>query len=253
MTKPQSPRVKFSRVARICPVCQKTYHALVSLLRRGKARTCGVACRNTLCSQRRHPQKHFGRKRQPRIPRVCPVCLTYYEVTEWEMKGGKKKGCSLRCSMILGTQDSVRWQETHKKGPRTTPEHRRMIKQRKNATYRARHRAELSAKQTAYIKANPEVKHRAQVKRRALKWQTEICDFTLAQWRALKDLYDHRCAYCGETFERLTMDHVIALSKGGNHTLRNIVPACRSCNSSKGRRALPLLISPKPFYDLIKR
>jgi len=30
------------------------------------------------------------------------------------------------------------------------------------------------------------------------------------------------------------MDHVIPLSKGGKHLPSNVVPACASCNSSKG-------------------
>jgi 5-methylcytosine-specific restriction endonuclease McrA len=52
--------------------------------------------------------------------------------------------------------------------------------------------------------------------------------------------YDHRCAYCGNKFENLTMDHVIPLSKGGRHEIDNIVPACRFCNGSKHNK--PLLI-----------
>ena len=38
--------------------------------------------------------------------------------------------------------------------------------------------------------------------------------------------------------ERLTQDHVIPLSKGGQHIKENIVPACPSCNSKKGNRML---------------
>jgi 5-methylcytosine-specific restriction endonuclease McrA len=30
----------------------------------------------------------------------------------------------------------------------------------------------------------------------------------------------------------------VPLSRGGSHTASNIVPACRSCNSSKGARSL---------------
>lgn len=47
-----------------------------------------------------------------------------------------------------------------------------------------------------------------------------------------------QCAYCSceldeETF---TVDHKVPVSKGGTDDLENLVPACRSCNSSKGAR-----------------
>jgi hypothetical protein len=42
-----------------------------------------------------------------------------------------------------------------------------------------------------------------------------------------------RCAYCNKILENATQDHFIAMSKGGEYTKNNIVPACKSCNSSK--------------------
>jgi len=41
------------------------------------------------------------------------------------------------------------------------------------------------------------------------------------------------CVYCGK-HKPLTLDHVAPLSRGGDHRRTNLVPACRSCNSSKG-------------------
>lgn len=44
-----------------------------------------------------------------------------------------------------------------------------------------------------------------------------------------------RCAYCGHIGD-LTLDHVIPRSQGGANDARNLVMACKSCNSSKGDR-----------------
>ena len=41
------------------------------------------------------------------------------------------------------------------------------------------------------------------------------------------------CAYCGEADVALQRDCVLAISRGGRYTLDNVVPACRSCNTSK--------------------
>lgn len=43
------------------------------------------------------------------------------------------------------------------------------------------------------------------------------------------------CVYCGAT-ERISIDHVIPLSRGGKHEAANLAPACLSCNCSKGAR-----------------
>ena len=57
-------------------------------------------------------------------------------------------------------------------------------------------------------------------------------DLTDAQWAALQGAWGG-CAYCGATGTPLQRDCVLALSRGGRYTLGNIVPACRSCNTSK--------------------
>ena len=62
----------------------------------------------------------------------------------------------------------------------------------------------------------------------------------------------HACFYCGRTLrkaeeigddphhpERITFDHLIPKSRGcSSKDLTNLVEACRSCNSSKGRKTL---------------
>ena len=46
------------------------------------------------------------------------------------------------------------------------------------------------------------------------------------------------CCYCGELIERPHMDHLIPKIKKGPDHANNLVPACRSCNSSKGGKDL---------------
>lgn len=55
---------------------------------------------------------------------------------------------------------------------------------------------------------------------------------TIQQWQTIKLYFDNKCAYCGKK-EKLEQEHFVALSKGGEYTHNNIIPACRSCNSSK--------------------
>ena len=41
-----------------------------------------------------------------------------------------------------------------------------------------------------------------------------------------------KCAYCGSS-DPMTLDHVIARSRGGKHTQNNLIGACADCNFLK--------------------
>jgi len=79
--------------------------------------------------------------------------------------------------------------------------------------------------------------------RRRTNLSRAIADLTESQWRAIQTAYKHRCAYCGKR-KPLTQDHVVPVSQGGAHTASNIIPACVSCNSSKGARLPQVIYQP---------
>jgi len=61
--------------------------------------------------------------------------------------------------------------------------------------------------------------------------------FTRADWLALLKEFDHACAYCG-TETKLSLEHLMPLSRDGKTEVGNIVPACIPCNSSKRDQTL---------------
>lgn len=67
--------------------------------------------------------------------------------------------------------------------------------------------------------------------------------FTPAEWRSLLDKYEHKCLWCGKTGGKLTVDHVLPVSKGGTNYIDNIQPLCDHCNKSKNAR----IIDFRPF------
>ena len=70
--------------------------------------------------------------------------------------------------------------------------------------------------------------------RRARKCRL-LSNLTLDQWVEIKNYFNNKCAYCGKEFP-LEQDHFIPLSKGGEYSKSNIIPACRSCNASKNTK-----------------
>jgi len=58
-------------------------------------------------------------------------------------------------------------------------------------------------------------------------------DLTKDEWIALQAAW-RGCAYCGAADRPLQRDCVLPISRGGRYTVGNVVPACASCNTSKG-------------------
>lgn len=65
---------------------------------------------------------------------------------------------------------------------------------------------------------------------------------SLNEWMALsRQVYERDgsvCHYCGTKDGPFQIDHVVPVSRGGNHGLSNLVVACQWCNCSKGDKLL---------------
>lgn len=63
------------------------------------------------------------------------------------------------------------------------------------------------------------------------------CDIYFIRKRDFRRLFQNRCFTCG-TEDELTIDHIIPLSRGGNHGIGNLQILCKSCNSRKGAKTI---------------
>lgn len=91
--------------------------------------------------------------------------------------------------------------------------------------------------------------HRSKSKRRKAQQRgsTAILLSPDQLWRRWVE-FGHRCAYCGVDGD-LHMEHVVPISKGGEHHLGNIVPACQTCNYSKGKNDARVWYRTQPFFS----
>lgn len=53
------------------------------------------------------------------------------------------------------------------------------------------------------------------------------------------------CFYCDGSLDNYHIDHIIPLSKGGEHQLHNLVLSCPTCNLKKGNK------DPEEFIELL--
>lgn len=67
--------------------------------------------------------------------------------------------------------------------------------------------------------------------------RNSIGSFTKTQWLKLCERANNICLKCGLT-AKLTVDHVVPLSKGGNNFIENLQPLCKPCNSSKNKKEI---------------
>lgn len=105
----------------------------------------------------------------------------------------------------------------------------------KHKEYYIKNKELILLKVEEYRKKYPEVYRASNAKRRAAT-NGAVCTVSSNDIKSLKEHYLYCCAYCGcETNKDnpLHIDHMIPLSKGGQHVIDNLLPACRSCNSKK--------------------
>lgn len=82
----------------------------------------------------------------------------------------------------------------------------------------------------------------------------EIPELTLADWKECMLFFHGSCAYCG-THEgraaaaKLDRDHLLPVSRGGQTTKKNVIPACRKCNRGRGNRDWREWYQAQEFYS----
>jgi len=102
-----------------------------------------------------------------------------------------------------------------------------------NQNWRDNNRDRIARTSSAWRKANLEKRRGYWQKYRSLKVTNS---FAISN-NEIEKLYNSDCFYCGVS-ENITLDHVIPLSRGGKHSIGNIVPACGKCNYSKNNKTV---------------
>lgn len=105
-----------------------------------------------------------------------------------------------------------------------------------NHQYGLDHAEEKAIHDKLYHQENPEIWPASHERRRA-RILGVGGTFTAKEFRALMEAHEFTCVYCGE-LKTLGPDHVLPISRGGSNNIENILPACKSCNCSKGTKTL---------------
>ena len=156
--------------------------------------------------------------------KYCNRCGKILPIEEFHIYGKRVDGSTkyyghcIQCHRNITTTEEA------------TKRHTQESRRRYNNDEEVRKRRLHSNRNNAYVRRGAEGTH------------------TIDEWINTLELFGHKCCYCGSD-KNLTKDHVVPLSKGGTNYIENILPACRSCNSSKGTKELIEWYTSQPFYS----
>lgn len=172
--------------------------------------------------------------------KICADCERELLATKDNFTGNRtlKDGLNSYCKMCKHKRDAI-----YRKNNREKIIESELARQRRNKEhvaktkrkYRKRNKDKIKEYFREYAKANADKFVKYTQKRNALKKQLPST-LSNGQWEEIKEYFHHKCAYCNSK-RKITQDHFVPLSKGGEYTHNNIIPACTSCNSSKHNKS----------------
>lgn len=176
-----------------------------------------------------------------------PAALEYYYKNKSNSIDGLNTWCK-KCAVLK----SDKWAKDN-------PERRKELLKRINAKPKKKAMVKAAGKSATergvrriWSRKNPD-------KLKEYNKRHRIHDITEAEWRSCLKIFGNQCAYCGLPYEKHIVkrngkyiimnfhkDHV---DDKGYNDLRNAVPACQSCNSSKHQSSLDDWYMSRDFYD----
>lgn len=106
----------------------------------------------------------------------------------------------------------------------------------------------INSTKKAYRKMNT-MRTRIQSQKERAKVYGVNIDFTVDDWLYALKYFKNKCAYCSIKPTALEIEHIKAVTRGGSLTPKNIIPACKNCNSSKNIQPLQDWYPKQPFYS----
>jgi len=173
----------------------------------------------------------------------CKSC-SYLVLIKHRQSEGGAAALKRRAAHYRSTEKSKEYQKRYRKEhPETVRAANKRYRQSHLDEIRAKARISAESKDTSSSRLEYLISDRgacvikAQNHRRRLRTES-AGSFSTTEWESLKAYFGNHCGYCGIYCERPTIEHMVPICLGGTNAPDNIIPACRSCNCSKGKKNL---------------
>ena len=161
--------------------------------------------------------------------RVCTQCGEARSLTDFRLNSTRRwrQRVCIPCERTRAREYAVQYRKDHHDQTLAAVRRWRSVPE---------NRARGVARTAAYQKAHPEKAIDIAHRRRLRKGAT--CSPTTRDYITRLRASVSYCMYCGKPFGVATphIDHMMPLSRGGNHAESNLTIACAFCNISKGDR-----------------
>ena len=151
----------------------------------------------------------------------------------------KNNYCSRKCQSLARTKIDAKWRDKNQIKAYMS-NYCKVNKKRHNENsqkWNVLNKTKKLGIQATYRRNN---KDKIAVNNRRRNHSKVVGDLTLNQWQEIKKRQGYKCVMCTkiEPEIKLTIDHIIPLSKDGKHTSSNIQGLCKSCNSKKNNKLI---------------
>lgn len=172
---------------------------------------------------------------------ICSVCKESKPLEQFHKNKNRKNGVSVTCKPCAINRSSL-WEKANPERVIQNSRnlyHKDIERSRANRRIRVRkwykansHKAVAATKD--WNRRNPEYKRASEQRRRSAKIGNGVFEISKKE---ISKIISSACVACG-SYDKMTMDHIIPLSRGGKHSIGNLQPLCFSCNSSKNNRTM---------------
>lgn len=145
--------------------------------------------------------------------KICQTCGVEKDLSKFSKSSSNKDFHQHKCKDCFAS-----WYLTNR--------NKRLLKDKQN--YLVNKDAICKRKRDNYY-LDPLKSNLKEQKRRAQKLSNGIYKITTKEFKKLKN---QNCFYCG-SYNQIEIDHVLPISRGGTHSVGNLVSACLKCNRSK--------------------
>lgn len=241
-----------------CENCETDFSVYPSRLRAGNVRFCSAKCCRDTFVGNKNPNWKGGL-----MDRKCLQCGQPFKRKQKEVRKTGGNFCSLKCSM--GYHGAIK----------TATKNNRRVKKScvvcnknifikpshagRGGTYCSKTCQKNDYKQKMLGSNNPNFrgagysgyKNNSPIRRHRMDAAKAKATHTTKEWNELRLNHNFSCAKCGkqEPEIKLTKDHIVPISKGGNDSILNIQPLCQRCNAKKHKGTTKYIINNRLCFD----
>ena len=169
----------------------------------------------------------------------CGTCGRVLPVEQFNINKSAKDGLTCKCKQCYKQYYQENTEEIKQRNKQYQQEHKEAYRQYHKQYYRE-NKEELKQYQQQYDKQHYQtpqgqvVKFNHTTKRRQNE-EEQGTGINKEQWLEMMNFFDWKCAYSGVSLSKnnRSIDHIIPLSKGGEHEIWNMAPMLANYNFSK--------------------